>query len=344
MPPPRRLLLLLKGDHQTLPKAEVEAILEAEGYSYDVKPGAPQIFRCLAPLEAAFRVAGRAYYLRACMEELLVSPDEPSVILSHLRGVELDPAAGRRFWVRLRRVRGGGRDVDVESLRGEMISLIQAQTGAIPDLGKPHVVYLGVFSGGSFYFGRVLAWGKGGLQERRAKNRPFFHPSTLQPKLAGCMVNLTRVRPGEVLLDPFCGAGAILMEASLLGCLPLGLDVSPRMVGGARLNLEYFCRPPHHLSVGDARRLPFRGVGAIATDPPYGRAASTIGVELRSLYADFLEAAYSTLRPGGHLCVAGPDVLGVSYMGLEAGFIHVESHLMRVHGSLTREIAVFRRP
>jgi tRNA (guanine10-N2)-dimethyltransferase len=344
MPPPRRLLLLLKGDHPTLPKAEAEAVMEAENFSYKTKPGAPQVFRCLAPREAAFRVAERAYYLRACIEELFVSPDEPSRILSSLGEMEYDLAAGSRFWVRLRRVRGSSRDVDVDSLRSEMISMIKTQTGAIPDLSRPHVVYLGVFSGGSFYFGRVLAWGRRGLEERRAKNRPFFHPSTLQPKLAGCMVNLTRVRPGEVLLDPFCGAGAILVEASILGCVPLGLDISPRMVEGAILNLEYFCGSPYHLSVGDARRLPYRDVGAIATDPPYGRAASTSGVELGSLYRDFLEEAYSILKPGGYLGIAGPATLGVSYMGLEAGFIQVESHLMRVHGSLTREIAVFRRP
>ena len=344
MPPHRRLLFLLKGDHETLPRAEVEAILEAEGFSYQVRPGAPQVFRCLAPIDAAYRVAERAYYLRACVEELFTAPDDPSTILSSLSDLELSLQAGGRFWVRLRRVRGGGKDVDIDSLRREMLTLIESRTGAVPDLARPRVVYLGVFSGGSFYFGRVLAWGRGGLEERRAKNRPFFHPSTLQPKLAGCMVNLTRIRPGEPLLDPFCGAGAILMEASILGCIPIGVDISSRMIAGSRLNLEYFCHPPYHLSIGDARRLPLRDVGAIATDPPYGRAASTSGVELQSLYADFLNSAYDVLRPGGYLCIAGPDTLGVTYMGLESGFIHVESHLMRVHGSLTREIAVFRRP
>ncbi len=342
--PPARIIFLLKGDHETLPRAEVEAILEAEGFSYQVRPGAPQVFRCQAPIDAAYRVAERAYYLRACVEELFTAPDDPSMILSSLSDLELSLQAGGRFWVRLRRVRGGGRDVDIDSLRREMLTFIESRTGAVPDLARPRVVYLGVFSGGSFYFGRVLAWGRGGLEERRAKNRPFFHPSTLQPKLAGCMVNLTRIRPGEILLDPFCGAGAILMEASILGCIPIGIDISSKMIAGSRLNLEYFCHPPYHLSIGDARRLPLRDVGAIATDPPYGRAASTSGVELQSLYADFLNSAYDVLRPGGYLCIAGPDTLGVTYMGLEAGFIHVESHLMRVHGSLTREIAVFRRP
>lgn len=343
MPPPIRLLFLLKGDHPTLPRAETKAILEAEGFNYEVKPGAPQLLRCIAPLVAAFRVAQRAYYLRACLQEIFAVPDDPTAILSSLGGVKLDLGGGSKFWVRLRRVKGSGRDVDVDQLRKEMIRMIERRTGGTPDLGRPHIIYLGVFSGGSFYFGSVLAWGRGGFEERRAKNRPFFHPSTLQPKLAGCMVNLARVRSGDVLLDPFCGAGAILMEASMIGCIPLGLDISQRMVRGARLNLEYFCHPPYHLSMGDARSLPYEKVRAIATDPPYGRAASTSGVDLRSLYGDFFDAALSVLRVGGHLCIAGPDTLGVSYMGLEAGFIHVESHVMRVHGSLTREIVVLRR-
>ncbi len=43
------------------------------------------------------------------------------------------------------------------------------------------------------------------------------------------------------------------------------------------------------------------------------------------------------------MCTAAPKSIGVGKMGKELGFKHVESHLVPVHRSLTREIAVFER-
>ena len=340
-----RLFFLLKGDHPTLPAAEVEAIMEAEGFRYALRRGAPQVLRCRAALGSSAAVARRAYYTRMCAEELSVSGDSPSAVLSAMRGVDfrrqLKP--GERFSVSLRRVRRSASDVDLHGLRDRIARLIRNQTRSELDLDRPDVKFLGLFSGGSFYFGRVLVEVEKRLEERRARRRPFFHPSTLQPKLAGCMVNLTRVRPPEPLLDPFCGAGALLMEAGALGCRPVGMDLSPVMVEGSRRNLTHFGLGPHDLMVGDARRLPLREIGAVATDPPYGRISSTRGADVESLYHAFFDGVADLLSPGGCLCVSAPRALRVSDLARGAGFKHVESHLIPVHGSLTREVAVFRR-
>jgi tRNA (guanine10-N2)-dimethyltransferase len=126
-----------------------------------------------------------------------------------------------------------------------------------------------VFSVGNFYFGRINAKAERRIGKRMAGHRPFFHPSTLQPKLAGCMVNLARVRPTETLLDPFCTSSATLLEVTLLGNHPQGLDISSSMVEGAKQNLIHFGVDVFDLVVGDARRLPFHDIDAVATDPPY---------------------------------------------------------------------------
>lgn len=344
MPSDTSLFFLLKGDHPTLLKAELEAIMEAERIPYTPRPGAPQISRCRAPLESAAAVTRRAYYTRLCAEELTASIDEPRAVLSALREIDFGSRLGQgeRFGVRLRRIQGSAPDVDLHGLRGGIIRLIRNRTGAELDLEGPDVRFVGLLSGGRFYFGRVLAEVGDGLGERRASRRPFFHPSTLQPKLAGCMVNLTRVRPPEPLLDPFCGAGALLIEAGLLGCHPVGVDLSPRMVEGAGRNLSHF-GVASHLIVGDARRLPLTQFGAVATDPPYGRIASTRGADVEDLYLEFMDRVADLLASQGYLCLAAPRTLRVPELAEEPGFKHVESHLIPIHDRLTREVAVFRR-
>ena len=263
------LFFLLKGDHPTLPEAEVKAIMEAEGYDYNLKRGVPQILRCRAALQSCEAVSRRALYTHICAEEIFNSEDREAAIISAIREVNfkklLEP--GERFSLRIRRVRGSSPDINIAGLRNDIGKLIKTHTRASLNLDRPRVKFLGVFSKSEFFFVKVLYKVKGRPMERRAKNREFFHPSTLQPKLAGCMVNLTRVKPPQPLLDPFCGSGAILIEARVLGCSPVGMDISSAMAMGSRRNLRNFNENFHGLILGDARRMPFLEISAIATDP-----------------------------------------------------------------------------
>ncbi len=61
----------------------------------------------------------------------------------------------------------------------------------------------------------------------------------LPPKLAQIMLNLCCAQKGETILDPFCGTGALLMEAALMGAKPLGSDINPKMVEYTRENLKW---------------------------------------------------------------------------------------------------------
>jgi tRNA (guanine10-N2)-dimethyltransferase len=78
------------------------------------------------------------------------------------------------------------------------------------------------------------------LEARKSENRPFSQPISLHPKFIRAMVNLTGIREGQFLLDPFCGTGGILLEAGLMEIRTYGSDIDERMIDGTRQNLEHF--------------------------------------------------------------------------------------------------------
>ncbi|MBI5365421.1 MAG: hypothetical protein HZA54_00165 [Planctomycetes bacterium] len=61
-----------------------------------------------------------------------------------------------------------------------------------------------------------------------------FHnyPAKLHPHLAETLVGT--VPPGATVLDPFCGSGTVLVEATVHGCRALGRDINPLAVRLAR--------------------------------------------------------------------------------------------------------------
>jgi len=62
----------------------------------------------------------------------------------------------------------------------------------------------------------------------------------LPPKLAQIMINLSRAKNNEALLDPFCGSGTVLSEAILMGCKNLiGSDISEKATEDTKQNLTW---------------------------------------------------------------------------------------------------------
>jgi tRNA (guanine10-N2)-dimethyltransferase len=157
------------------------------------------------------------------------------------------------------------------------------------------------------------------------------------------MVNLARTPRGGVFLDPFAGVGGILLEAGLIGAKPVGVDINPEAIAGAKKNLEASGVRNYQLMVGDARNLPTLEIDAIATDPPYGRQATTGGSELEELYQEALPSMAGVLKPKGFLCITSPAHLELDEIATEVGFQPIERHEQRVHRSLTRRIYVFRK-
>jgi len=179
-----------------------------------------------------------------------------------------------------------------------------------------------------------------GWAKRRPRRRPFFHPSAIFPKLSRALVNLSRCREGEVILDPFAGTGSILIEASCIGLTAVGLDRSTKMSRGAMSNMRGFDQSWMGVVMADAFSAPVRTVQGIVTDVPYGRASSALGRAASDVVRTSLEKLPDLVPPGRRIVIMHPKtevVAGTERLSVE------ENHHLYMHRNLTRTITVLRR-
>ncbi len=117
----------------------------------------------------------------------------------------------------------------MEKLAG---ALIRQTSGAAVSLSKPLVTVYLIFTDSQNYLGYSTK-----LEKQERPKKVFRSSSELPWKLGRLMVNLARLNEKEVLCDPFCGTGTILLEAEFMGIKSIGIDYDKRMCDGARKNL-----------------------------------------------------------------------------------------------------------
>ncbi len=104
------------------------------------------------------------------------------------------------------------------------------------------------------------------------------HPGKMLPDLAR-RITTEYAPPGGLVVDPMCGIGTTLVEATTHGRRSVGVELEPRWADLARSNLAHALPADHarlsEVREGDARRLPelladLAGtVDLVATSPPY---------------------------------------------------------------------------
>jgi len=219
--------------------------------------------------------------------------------------------------------------------------IIKKKTSAEVNLKNPVKTFRVVISDNTIYTGLVLE--KRDIeyfQNNRPHLRAYFHPGCIMPKLARCLVNLSRVKEREIVLDPFCGTGGFLIEAGFLGCKLIGSDIDEQMVKGAILNLKTYDLSKQVISIkqNDAKNvskyleeLGIEKIDGIVTDPPYGISTLKKGDML-----EIFKKIVDVLKNNDYLVFAAPNKM-------ELDLKLVEFYEMRVHKSLTRYIHVYKK-
>jgi 23S rRNA G2445 N2-methylase RlmL len=152
-------------------------------------------------------------------------------------------------------------------------------------------------------------------------------PGTLHPPLAAMMIRLAGVRPGQLVLDPCCGAGTLVIEGhrAVTQARFVGADRDPAALRAAEANGAE--RPVRWLRA-DAGRLPFADhtVDRIVVNPPWGQQVGGSGRLARGPDPLWRQAR-RVLRPGGRLVVLVPGDEA------PAGFAITATHPVRVCGA-----------
>jgi len=191
----------------------------------------------------------------------------------------------------------------------------------------PNSEILAAFTQKHLYFARTLVVYDSALQQYRDESRPYISSEiSTSPKVCRTLLTLAGARPGDTVLDPFCGTGTILMEAALLGMKVIGIDIDGNQVQGTKSNLIWFGKDSgqqvdFELIRGDARELSnlvTRQVDAVAFEPSlgpiYSRRPQREDVEtnirdLTILYRTVLSQITQVLRPDGRVAMTIPVIV-----------------------------------
>ncbi|MFQ5474510.1 MAG: methyltransferase domain-containing protein [Candidatus Nanoarchaeia archaeon] len=135
------------------------------------------------------------------------------------------------------------------------------------------------------YCGILVFNNKEKFEARKTHHLPGKQPTSMDPRLARACVNLTGIREGKIL-DPFCGAGGILVEAGLMGFSVEGYDIDESVLEKCKQNFEHFGIKKYKLAIKDATTIKDK-VEYVVADLPYGR-GSALSDERERLYVNFL--------------------------------------------------------
>jgi len=316
----------LSGENPTLPLAELECV----GKVLDHRP---QVAVVKVPdPEAAHRLAMThvvSEYIGEC---------EPDISALRKLLKELAIETPRSFAGRVKKVHGGCREKNICSQR-EFECLIGTMIEGPVTLDNPETEYRAVISGDRCYFGKVLfRINRGAYDIRNPGKRDFFHPGVMMPRMARTLINLSCSNAGEMVLDPFCGTGGILIEAEMLDIHAIGSDFDPMMINGSRRNAA---QPD--LLLADATHLPFddHRLDAVVTDFPYGQSVCIKKTDsMANLYGDVLDEISRVLKFGHRaVVVTHKDISDI----VATHMTILQHHEQRVHKSLTRHVLVLIR-
>jgi tRNA (guanine10-N2)-dimethyltransferase len=206
------------------------------------------------------------------------------------------------------------------------------------DLENPETEIHIIKKGSKFFCCLLEKTLKQPFEKRRAHLRPAMHPTSLHPRLARAIVNLTEIKKGETLLEPFCGSGGILIEAGLIGCKAIGYDIDNQMLKMAEKNLKFYKIKNYKLEKRDSLKLKEK-FDYIVTDLPYGLNSPSTG--LKELYENFLKTLDKILDKKA--VIIFPHFINFKKL-LNHTKLKIENEFsFYIHKNLTRKIIVFKK-
>lgn len=312
----------LSGDNQALALAEIACVGTVTAHANGIAVAEtenPRDTVRLAETHVVSELLGICGGTAAELKELITS---------------LDITADKKYVCRARKIHPMTVDVSQLELEKMMGSLIKGKVS----LENPEIEYRAIFTDGQCFLGQVVArTERGSYASRNPNQRAYFHPGVIMPLLARAIVNLTRVKSGGTLLDPFCGTGGILLECQMIGVNAIGSDYNLEMLLGCKQNIEGgICIH------ADATSMPYKdeSFDAVAADLPYGQSTAIEASSLEALYHGSLAEIRRVLKKDGRAVIVTHK--DIRHLIPESGFELEGFFEQYVHKSLTRRIHVLK--
>ena len=142
------------------------------------------------------------------------------------------------------------------------------------------------------------------LSDERLRHRDYkvaHMPGSLRPSVAAALGWLSEPALDDIVLDPLCGAGTVLIERAHLGRyqLLIGGDSNPVSLAAARENVGPRYKPIElHTWDATAIALGAASVSKVVTNLPWGMRHGS-HAENRRLYPHLIEEFRRVVKPGG---------------------------------------------
>lgn len=334
-----KYLFELSKEHKTLPKAEILSCMSAETIDYNILDANEDILliESYTSNDKINQLADRLA-LTFYVNEFLFSSGHS---IQDIKKPVSRPLLKRLGSVA---IQYKNRSINVNS-KPVVKALAEIYTANREvNLENPDIEIRGLITDTKLYVGSKIAKiNRSQFEDRKVQNRPFFSPISLHPKIARALVNLTSVKKDEILLDPFCGTGGIIIEAGLMGIRVIGSDIEEKMIEGCKKTLDFYDIKNNKLYCSDISKIQdyIDKVDAIATDLPYGKSTTTKGEKMDHLYNRAFESMSKMLKQ------EGKAVIGLSkkkFIPLAENYLSlIEMHDIKVHRSLTRYFVVFQK-
>ncbi len=321
----------LSGEHESLPYAELKALLELFNYNSDIKRYGRY---CITEKSPGREIVNRAGYIDESHKIIYIHNNlNLEEFYNSIKDIDFNFTG--TFAVRtLKLDKEYTKDIKSLDIERKVGGIIKEKSNNKVNLSKPDNLFKVILLKDKIILGKLINERD---REYFKKNRPhlrkFFHPGCILPKLARAMVNLARVKEGDIVLDPFCGTGGFLIEAGLIGAKLIGTDIDWRMASGTLLNLEEYNLNNQILGIKklDAknikdylRELNIDKVNAIITDPPYGISTAKKG-EIENILYELPEV----IKKGGYFVFAYNKFVELD-LELEGLFkIYIHKNLIR---------------
>jgi tRNA (guanine10-N2)-dimethyltransferase len=303
---------ILSGQHPELAKDELVSISK----SYDETTTYSKESRLVIIKSAAQweKIAKRATFVRT--SGTIVST------LDDLLDTKLHLLKPKTFACRV--INLSSKRINKGEMEIEAGTILKERWGSTVSLSNPQVTVYLIVTNQKKYLGYADAT----IPERPKKK--IKYPTELDWKLARCMVNLSQLKKGNTICDPFCGTGTILLEAESMGISSIGIDFDGKMCDIAKKNLvangydSKIINSTYH----DVQKIKDK-IDCIVTDIPYGTASKS-SISPKKLILDFLSVVPKKMK-----------LVMVYKKGLDVnGLDEAKKYEIYRHKSLTRIIAV----